>query len=196
MRDCKKCGKPFEARAINGIRLNKCNNCIYALQREKQIIYSQRALKKQEDNKLNFPTAPIKKKKKDPDALSTYKEIADRVFSIYIRMRDRGRCITCGAIYRWQDTDNGHYIPRAASAIRYDERNCNCQCRDCNQFKSGSQPLYKLALIEKYGEETVAELHRLKIVEKHFTIQELQQLINDYKVKIKQYEPANTKIHV
>lgn len=182
MRNCKRCKKPFEARpAPNGIRPNKCTACLYALQREKQQLYRKRS-----EERASRP------KSEQEMTLPLMLKLADDVFSIYIRLRDRGRCFTCGDIRRWQDQQNGHYIPRANKPTRFDERNNNCQCRDCNEFKSGSLPIYKQLLIEKYGEATVEELHRLKHQEKHFTIQELQELITTYKAKIKLYEPART----
>lgn len=63
----------------------------------------------------------------------------DRVFSEYIRLRDTAghtkdgyfRCISCGQIKPYSQADCGHYIGRQHMATRYNEINCNAQCRNC-----------------------------------------------------------------
>lgn len=60
----------------------------------------------------------------------------DEVFSRYIRLRDADehgyiRCISCGRIHHFNETDCGHFINRSHMATRFDEQNCNGQCRSC-----------------------------------------------------------------
>ncbi len=58
----------------------------------------------------------------------------DNVFSEFIRKRDctpYGRCISCGKVITYDTADCGHYINRKHMATRYDENNCNAQCRHC-----------------------------------------------------------------
>ena len=70
---------------------------------------------------------------------ATLKAKLDRVFSEYIRLRDtEGRtkdgffkCISCGQIKPYSQADCGHYIGRQHMATRYNEINCNAQCRYC-----------------------------------------------------------------
>ena len=91
----------------------------------------------------------------------------DKVFSQFIRLRDADnngfcRCISCGCKERWQDVDCGHFVNRHHMATRYDERNCNAQCRKCNRFTSGNIEGYKRGMIRKYGIEIIEELEDKK----------------------------------
>lgn len=78
----------------------------------------------------------------------------DRVFSIYIRKRDKGRCFTCGG----KATDAGHYKRRGIMSLRWDKRNVNAQCRRCNHFESGKLDVYAVQLTRKYGWWILEEL--------------------------------------
>jgi len=115
----------------------------------------------------------------------TPKKKADKAFSRYIRLRDAidyclshgipldqfvrpedviGKCCTCGTVKSWFRMDNGHFKGRGlggGSGAYFDERNCQLQCKQCNAFKGGSPDEYEEFMIEKYGEEVVAEI-RLK----------------------------------
>lgn len=60
----------------------------------------------------------------------------DRVFALYIRLRDvmpNGyvRCISCGNIKAFEDVDCGHYHSRTHMGTRFDEQNCNAECQYC-----------------------------------------------------------------
>ena len=88
--------------------------------------------------------------------LTALKRRLDRIFSEYIRLRDADangccRCISCGAIHPWKETDCGHYVNRSHLSTRYDGKNCNAQCRRCNRFDEGNQIGYTRGLIKKYG---------------------------------------------
>ena len=114
-----------------------------------------------------------------------YKAKLDRIFSEYIRRRDAGedgygRCISCGKIVHWKDADCGHYINRKHLATRYDEQNCNLQCRSCNRFDEGNIQGYRRGLIAKIGIESVDMLE----IKKHNTCK-----ISDsvYKILIELY---------
>ena len=100
------------------------------------------------------------KKKKDKDKSGTWgktartgkwrstkslKDKLDRVFSMYIRLRDSKefgfkyfRCISCGRVLPFEQADCGHYISRTNMALRFSEDNCSAQCRSCNRFKDGN----------------------------------------------------------
>lgn len=105
---------------------------------------------------------------------------ADEVFSKWIRKRDFGRCFTCGSIYPISDMDNGHFVPRDCMPLRYDEKNCHAQCKQCNQFKGGEPKAYRRALVEKYGEETVKAMERRRYEIRKFTDKELENIIKKY----------------
>jgi 5-methylcytosine-specific restriction endonuclease McrA len=94
-------------------------------------------------------TKPKKAKK------STLKKELDRVFSIYIRKRDNGQCFTCPKQDDYKNMQNGHFVPRQYLAVRWDEKNCNCQCYACNMLYGGQGATYAIRLKQKYGQEIV-----------------------------------------
>ena len=122
---------------------------------------------------------------------NTLKNKLDRIFSLYIRLRDANpqgytRCISCGKIVPWKEADCGHFINRSHMATRYNEKNCNAQCRSCNRFDEGNNIGYIRGLIKKYGQGVIDELEILKHQESHWTEFEYKSLIEHYKQKVKE----------
>jgi len=174
MKTCKKCKNDFEPRiGYNGITASKCDKCLLAHKRAKQKEYAKRARARQTKKHKN-------RENKDGKNLAELIKLADLIFSRYIRKRDKGRCITCGVTGDEKIMQNGHFIPRASMAVRYDERNCNTQCKSCNEFGNGELVLYRTALMYKYGEKTVLELESKKDLMKKYTPQELYDIIDTY----------------
>ena len=112
----------------------------------------------------------------------------DTVFSKFIRRRDCGfsfgRCVSCGAVITYDNSDCGHYINRKHMSVRYDEQNCNAQCRSCNRFDEGNIQGYRKGLIEKYGEKATEMLEVKKHNTCHLSEVELDLLIHEYKHKL------------
>lgn len=138
-------------------KCKKCENDRYAntswcLKHFKEHEKEKAAKKKNKDK-------PVKSKKV---SISVLKKKADKVFSDFIRKRDKGKCFTCGCVKEWKQQQNGHYITRGCIATRYDETNCHCQCVACNIFKCGNYTAYSLKMIEKYGVEKLEELEKIK----------------------------------
>jgi len=84
----------------------------------------------------------------------------DKVFSEYIRQRDKGICFTCGKQQAWKLTDNGHYIRRGVMLFRFNEKNCHCQCKRCNSWMEGEKVIYRQNLVKLYGEGEVDMMER------------------------------------
>lgn len=110
----------------------------------------------------------------------------DRIFSEFVRLRDADangycRCISCGKIKRWKEMDCGHYINRKHMSTRYNEMNCNAQCRHCNRFDEGNMQGYRRTLVRMYGEQNVLHLEALKNETRKFSDGEYIILINHYK---------------
>lgn len=101
----------------------------------------------------------LPKKIKKP-TLSQLRRKLDKVFSEFIRQRDKGICCTCGKQDTWKYMQCGHYISRSSLATRYNEINCHCQCVGCNIFKKGNMPSYTLFLQKKYGYEIIQSLYK------------------------------------
>lgn len=118
------------------------------------------------------------------------KDTLDRIFSEFIRIRDSDtngiiRCISCGKIVAWKESDCGHYINRKHNSTRYDEKNCNAQCRSCNRFDEGNIQGYRKGLIAKYGEYAVKILEMKKYNTCKMGQLEINVLGDEYKLKLK-----------
>lgn len=111
------------------------------------------------------------------------KKELDKVFSLWIRTRDNGRCISCGIRKPIKEMQCGHYISRSHHSVRWDEQNCHCQCVGCNIFKSGNMPSYTIALQNKYGYGIIKELKKRGDKLKQWKKTELIEMINRYTLK-------------
>lgn len=121
---------------------------------------------------------------------NTSKNRLDSIFSEYIRIRDSDqngmtKCISCGKLQHWKDVDCGHYINRKHSSTRYDEKNCNAQCRACNRFDEGNMQGYRKGLIKKYGEKEVELLEIKKFNTCKLGQFEINALAEIYRKKLK-----------
>jgi hypothetical protein len=74
----------------------------------------------------------------------------------------------------------GHYVSRVYSNLLFNEQNVNCQCYRCNIILKGNHDEYAMALQSLYGNSILIELHKLKHLEKRWTIGELEELIAHY----------------
>lgn len=104
-----------------------------------------------------------KLKRKKIESLKKLKLRADRIFSIFIRERDKHICYTSGKWLDPKESQCGHYISRSYLALRYDERNCHCQSVAENIFKKGNLPVYALKLEAQYGQGILQELESIKL---------------------------------
>ena len=117
----------------------------------------------------------------------------DREFSKLIRLRD-GRCITCGELILLNEAgdpvtlNNGHYIRRSVQSLRWDERNCNCQCAPCNGVHEVNPEPYRRKMIEKYGDGIIEELEKIYLENrlKKITTPQLREMLKDIKQKYKE----------
>ena len=120
-----------------------------------------------------------------------YKKKLDTVFSQYIRLRDMigksctFQCISCGKIKPINQADCGHYINRQHMATRFNEMNCNAQCRSCNRFDEGNMQGYRRNLVFRHGEQKVQLLESMNYETREYTEFEYKLLIDHYKKEIK-----------
>ena len=117
------------------------------------------------------------------------KEKLDKVFSQYIRLRDSDengncKCISCGSRHFWTEIHNGHFESRSHMGTRFDERNCNAQCVECNVFKDGNLSGYKRGLINKHGIAVIGQLEAKKHVINKLADYEYRVLIDLYREKV------------
>ena len=99
-----------------------------------------------------------------------------RIFSVYVRMRDKGVCFTCGKKIPdyfdrygnekpgWKSAHAGHYITAKTCglALYFHERNVHCQGYHCNVNLSGNWLEYRKKMIEVYGVEETERIEQLK----------------------------------
>lgn len=134
--------------------------------------------------------------KKTKSKLTLRKE-ADKWFSIYIRLRDRGenglvRCYTCDRETEWKKMQNGHFAPRQYLGTRYNEKNNHSQDYACNVLYNGQPSKYAQHLIKDYGAGILEEIERLRLqVIPDFPYEET---IKTYKEKVHLLAPHLFKV--
>jgi len=188
---CKRCKNPFSPILnLNGLVQSKfCPECRVILERLKRMDknkaqhHPKRKVVKSLKNGIK--TDLSKTRAKSRGARVNIKEL-DRVFSLFIRQRDADKngmvkCISCGKIVEWKKSDCGHYINRRHMSTRFDEQNCNPQCRSCNRFSEGNMEGYRAGLIEKYGAGTPEKLYIKKFNTVHLNQAEINLLTEHYK---------------
>ena len=82
----------------------------------------------------------------------------DRLVSVIVRGRDR-RCVTCGT---GRNLQCSHFYSRRHLATRFDLRNCNAMCAECNRRHNSDPEPYLRFMNERYGAEVVAELDAMR----------------------------------
>lgn len=114
----------------------------------------------------------------------------DKWFSIYIRTRGATsdgyvKCFTCGKIGHWKTMDCGHYWSRRYLGTRWDEVNCQVQCKSCNIFREGNKPMFERELRKRYGEDILEHLNLKKGNAVKWDIGAIKLMIEYYKEKCK-----------
>ena len=173
-KDCPVCGKEFTPL------------------RPMQAVCSPRCAVKQAKEKKTEAKKSIKARK---EAIKTIPQLISEAqieFNRYIRARDQHRdCISCGqGLPRDGDIggafDAGHYRSRgSASHLRFDERNCHGQCKQCNRWGAGRAVDYRIGLVERIGLENVEALEADNEPHK-WTREELIGIKSKYKAKLKE----------
>lgn len=120
-----------------------------------------------------------------------YEKELEKIFNKYIRLRDKDQpCISCDAEAGTYTMSAGHYYPAGHyKNIRFDEDNVHGQCWFfCNKNRHGNLSEYQPRLIIKIGEQAFKDLVQRRLVPAHFTIPELKDMIEHYKLKVKRLE--------
>ena len=110
------------------------------------------------------------------------KYLWEKLFSPYIRKRDKGKCYTCGVVSPWKEMQAGHMIPCTCEELRFNEDNVHCQCYSCNIMKYGNLTEYHYRFIKQYDIGLFNAFVRIKNQShKHWKTKELVALIEKYK---------------
>jgi hypothetical protein len=136
--------------------------------------------------------------KKKPTVAKLKKKL-DSIFSKFIRYRGGSKishdnwicvCVTCGSTGFLKKMQCGHFMGRASNSTRYDEQNCNVQCFGCNVKQQGRQFEHAIYIDETYGQGTAMELRKKSKQLKQWKTWELEELIEHYKEKVKEFETS------
>ena len=123
--------------------------------------------------------------KADLTTTSDYLKLTQQVVNKYIRVRDEGlNCISCDLPPKKKNA--GHYYSQGGhSAVRFDEDNIHLQCEHCNTFLSGNLLNYQIGIEKRIGGEKLMQLQAKAHDVKKWTKEELKEIIEIYKKKIK-----------
>lgn len=89
----------------------------------------------------------------------SWKDIADAVYSEYIRLKKSNnwicKCITCWRQFKRKEIQNWHFITRWSLKYRFDDSNCYPQCKYCNVMLHWNYQVYTMRMIAILGKEKV-----------------------------------------
>lgn len=134
-------------------------------------------------------SSTVRKKSKSKGKTDLIKRL-DKVFALYIRLRDCmpngfGRCISCGKIKPYRELDCGHFFGRSNMATRFDEDNCSAECQGCNRASSDHLIYYQENLIRKIGVARFSTLRERAHSTKKWDDGELKRMILHYTNEVK-----------
>ncbi len=123
--------------------------------------------------------------KKELMSLQDWLKLAQMTFNKYIRHRDKGMsCISCGN--EPKKANAGHYFSQGGhSNVRFNEDNVHLQCEHCNSYLSGNLLNYRIGIEKRIGTARLIVLEVIANETKKWTIQELNEIIETYKKKLK-----------
>jgi hypothetical protein len=126
------------------------------------------------------------KMQQELETVQDYIKMTQIIFNKYIRLRDKGQvCISCQK--KPLKENCGHFFNANNHwNVRFSELNCHLQCEHCNTYLSGNLIEYQRNLINKIGIENYNELEAEARKTRKFTKEDLKEIIEIYKKKIKQ----------
>jgi len=112
---------------------------------------------------------------------------AQTYFNAYIRARDKHKtCVSCDKPLG-SKFDAGHYYSAGGfGSVRFNELNVHGQCVYCNQHLHANLLNYQIGIEQRIGGEALIELHEQAHQVKKYTREELRDIIEIYKRKIKE----------
>ena len=131
------------------------------------------------------------KRKSKRDSISSLKKKAWKFLSKAIRLEAEDKngqckCVTCGKQKPWKEIQAGHLVSGRTNGVLFDERGIFPQCYACNVCRQGMGAEYTLFIIKNYGQGLVDELIQKRREAVSFTKEELKEMIEGYKVRIKE----------
>lgn len=77
------------------------------------------------------------------------------------------RCVTCGKLYPFKKIQCGHFVQQCRNSARFHPLNAHTQCLGCNLYGGGQPHPYRQYMVDRYGEEVIAEIlaHNTEVAE-------------------------------
>lgn len=168
------------------------------IKRDKLLAERKRKFIKSIREEYNFPNSnilPLRRygDNKNPTKSEILQGFLWGIFSIYIRLRDRGECISCGEYKKYEDLQAGHYVASGGSSndLRFDPKNVNGECGQCNAFSADHLIPMRQNLIRKWGEEAVLDIEKRRSLSgKKWEYEDFVEKIRFY---LKEVEKLNRK---
>ena len=159
--------------------------------------YAEKAAAKSAQRRAKNERVAIAEKRLKLKTRSDYINEAQNAVNAYVRFRDKDMpCISCGNPLSSDGIgggfDAGHYRSRgSAPHLRFaeDVGNINGQCKRCNRYLGGNYSNYRIGLIERIGIDNVERLEAYNEPRK-FTVEELKEITQYYKNKLKELKNA------
>lgn len=117
---------------------------------------------------------------------------ADKVFSEWIRLRDAEpftgivKCFITGQKVHWKESDAAHYVQRQYMGTRYDPINVHAATVGSNRFDANHHDDYDKAMERTYTLTQLTGLHRMATSLMKYTRVDIQELVAEYKEKVKE----------
>lgn len=111
-------------------------------------------------------------------------EKLDRIFSKYIRLRDK-QCVVCGSTDRLQC---GHLLSKMSYSTRWSEVNASTQCGHCNIVHNTNPGPYMLWFIDNHGKKELHKLTKEYSSHKKFSNKNIKELIDIYTEKVRRFK--------
>jgi hypothetical protein len=126
--------------------------------------------------------------KNDLKTLQDWLKETQTIFNKYVRLRDMGLvCVSCQQPPKKKNA--GHYFSQGGhSNVRFDEDNVHLQCEHCNTFLSGNLLNYQIGIQKRIGAQKLLELQERAHLTKKWSIEELKQIIQTYKTKVRELQ--------
>jgi len=171
-----------------------CKNCLDQFQPYKstdKLCSFQCSVAYKEKQEIEERFKKIEAKVKERDSVKLLTKLAKQLAQKWARIRDAQLpCISCGTTKSIEWHGCHLYKSELYSGVRFDELNLARGCKKCNVFLDGNEVGYVKGFIERYGLEAFNELSKkaTETKNKKWSVPELKEIINYYKLKIKDNE--------
>lgn len=133
----------------------------------------------------------MKKRKQKKRNTAWYKKKLWKIFTLYVKERDRWQCFTCGKFATGWGMGGGHFVSAGASppSLYFHEDNVHAQCTDCNLTLEGNHYVYGVKLGPRLANRLIKM--RQELVGEVWSIEKYQEMILKYEQKYKDIKQAN-----